>query len=479
MIEILSRFIKKKDRGPLGGLPPEWRVDPWSEILVAVAASHRKLVVLDDDPTGTQTVHDVAVLTRWDVATLQHELRAPGAVFYILTNSRSLPEADASDINREVALNLRAAAFNTRCDFAVVSRSDSTLRGHFPAEMDALAGSLGERRAAWLLVPFFEAGGRRTIDDVHYLTEAGGLVPVGQTAFARDPVFGYRASNLRAWVEEKTQGRVPAADVRSISLDEIRIGGPNKIRERLNDLQSADICVVNAATQRDLETFVLGALLAEARGGRFLYRTAASFVAARAGIAPRALLTARELGLTGRGGLIVVGSHVEKTTAQLRRLLAERQVCALLVEVEKLLASSARELEISQIADRANAALTAGAEVVIHTSRELVIGTTANENLTLARAISDGLVAIVRQISAKPRYILAKGGITSSDLATKALGVERAIVAGQLLPGVPVWRLEAPARWPDLLYIVFPGNVGDDGALVQAVALLADGSASS
>lgn len=474
------RFTAAKNRDPLQGLRSEWPTDPWPKIVEAVAVSRQKLVVIDDDPTGTQTVHDVAVLTRWDFASLQRELSAPGAAFFILTNSRSLPEAEASDLNREIALNLRAAAFHAGRGLSVVSRSDSTLRGHFPAEMDALAGSLGERSAPWVLVPFFEAGGRRTINDVHYLTEVGKLLPVGDSAFARDPVFGYRASNLRDWVEEKTRGRVPATAVHSISLDEIRMGGPNKVRERLSRLGPADVCIVNSASQRDLETFVLGALLAEAQGGRFLYRTAASFVAARGGIATRAPLTATDLKLPpGSGGLVVVGSHVEKTTAQLQRLLSGRKVCALEISVEKLLNPSARGAEISRVAERADVALVGGEEVVLHTSRDLVTGMTTNDNLNIGRSISDGLVAIVRQIKVKPRYLIAKGGITSSDLATKALGVERAIVAGQLLPGVPVWRLETPARWPDLPYIVFPGNVGDDDALLQAVARLAHRSGSS
>ena len=68
--------------------------------------------------------------------------------------------------------------------------------------------------------------------------------------------------------------------------------------------------------------------------------------------------------------------------------------------------------------------------------------------------------------------MIAKGGITSSDVATRGLGVKRALVRGQLLPGVPVWRLGAEARFPGIDYVVFPGNVGSDTALADAVQQL-------
>jgi uncharacterized protein YgbK (DUF1537 family) len=471
---MLPRWMAPSVFGRSGDLPPLWPSDPFPEIAAAIRAAGRKIVVLDDDPTGTQTVHDVAVLTRWDIDSLDRELRTPAGIFYVLTNSRSLSEPAAVGLTREIALNLRGAALRTGADLALISRSDSTLRGHFPAEMDALAGTLQQRDAPWLIVPFFEAGGRQTIGDVQYVAEGGRLTPVGETAFARDAVFGYRNSNLRAWVEEKTNGRICAESVHSVTLDHIRIGGPDAVHRFLNTLPAASVCIVNAANIRDLETFMLGLLWAEGDGRRFLYRTAASFAALRAGIRTRAPLQIDELDLPKdrRGGLVIVGSHVERTTAQLQMVLAHRKVQALGLTVENVLKPTERKAEVDRIAAGANVALRAGEEVVIHTSRNLVRGTTAEQNLRIAQAVSEALIAVVRQVSVRPRYLLAKGGITSSDIAVKALGVERAIVRGQLLPGVPVWRLEAPARWPNLTYVVFPGNVGDDRALLDAMARL-------
>src|SRR5688572_18846062 len=273
-------------------LPPEWPHDPMPEIRRLIAASGAKVVVLDDDPTGTQTVHDVPVLTEWPVESLRRELCGDGHCFFILTNSRSLPPDQARALNVGIARNLLAAAAGK--SFVVVSRSDSTLRGHFPLETDALSEVLGPFDGV-LLVPFFETGGRHTINDVHYLAEGEWLTPVAQTQFARDVTFGYRNSNLRAWVEEKSDGRIRAENVASISIEQIRRGGPKQVFQNLTGLHHGGPCVVNVASGGDLLVFVLGLLQAQAAGKRFLFRTAASFAAARAGIAPRPLLTAAEL----------------------------------------------------------------------------------------------------------------------------------------------------------------------------------------
>lgn len=457
----------------LAALPDEWPDDVLPEIQAQVQASRRKVVVLDDDPTGTQTVHGVPVLTEWPVETLSAELTSDLPAFYLLTNSRSLPLAAAQAVNADIGRNLVGAGQRAGRDFVVVSRSDSTLRGHFPGEVEALADALGNGFDAWLLIPFFQEGGRYTINDIHYVADGEWLVPAGETEFARDAAFGYRASNVRRWVEEKSGGRIPAAAVASIAVDDIRRGGPPRVAEQLLRLPRGSVCVVNAASRRDLEVFVLGLLAAEGRGRRFLYRTAASFVAVRAGIAPRPLLTPTGLALPASGGgLIVVGSYVPKTTGQVSALLAQPGIRSIEINVEALLADGQRPSEIARAAEQAESGLLRGEDVVLYTSRRLVTGEDAGSSLGIGRRISEGLVAIVRAISARPRYLLAKGGITSSDVPTRGLGVKRALVLGQIIPGVPVWQLGPESRLPGLVYIVFPGNVGGPEALVEIVTAL-------
>jgi uncharacterized protein YgbK (DUF1537 family) len=457
-------------------LPPPWPEDLHPQIRAMLASQPgHKLVVLDDDPTGTQTVHDVPVLTVWDVETLRAEFAGPGPCFYILTNSRSLAPDAAAVLNREIARNLREAAGARQ--FTIVSRSDSTLRGHFPLETDVLTEELGPFDAT-VLIPYFEAGGRYTINDVHYVAEGDRLVPAAETPFAKDAAFGYRSSNLREWVEEKTRGRVKAADVVSISLEELRTASPlheatRAVSVKLLGLPKGSVCIVNAAHPRDVEFFALAALTAERAGARFLYRTAAQFVAARLGLDPQPLITAA--GVTqnrSSGSLTVVGSYVPKTTEQLVRLLEQTDIERVELDVETLLDPARREAALADALARTNDTLRTGRDVVVFTSRRLISDTDAARSLDIGRRVSDALVTLVQRLDVRPRYLIAKGGITSSDLATRGLGVKRALVLGQLLPGIPVWRLGAEAKFPELHYVVFPGNVGGPDTLKDAVTKL-------
>ncbi len=467
---MTARFAKDK---LLDSLPDEWHHEALPAIQEQIRLSRRKVFVLDDDPTGAQTVYGVPVLTEWPLEALRAELENDLTASFLLTNSRSVPLAEARALNAEIGRSLREAARQSDREFAVVSRSDSTLRGHFPGEVEALAEALGQEFDAWLIIPFFIEGGRYTIDDVHYVAEGEWLTPASETEFSRDAAFGYRASNLRRWVEEKTEGRVPAESVASISIEDIRFGGPQRVAKRLAHLARGSICVVNAATMRDMEVFTLGLLMAEAQGRRFLYRTAASFVRARIGLGPRALLTRAQLNVPeAGGGLLVVGSHVLRTTSQVNALLAQPGMVRLELDVEALLDDTRWQAEIARMALQADRALRRGEDVVLFTSRRLITGGDAVSSLSIGQRVSKGLVAIVRAIPTRPRYLLAKGGITSSDVATQGLGVKRALVLGQILPGVPVWQLGPESRYPGLAYIVFPGNVGGPRALTEIVRAL-------
>jgi uncharacterized protein YgbK (DUF1537 family) len=454
----------------LDSLIPEWPRDLIPEIKKQARASERKVVVLDDDPTGTQTVHNIPVLTEWSGEILQAELSNDLPVFYILTNSRSFTLPVAQSINTEIGHNLAEAARQVNRQYVVVSRSDSTLRGHFPGEVQALADALGQSFDGWIVNPFFLEGGRYTIGDLHYVEEGQWLVPAGETEFAKDSVFGYHSSNLCQWVEEKTGGQIASAAVISISIEDIRKGGPERVTAHLMELQGGSVCVVNAASYRDLEVFILGLLEAEARGKKFLYRTAASFVQVRSGLSPRPLLTKCDLDLAeSGGGLIVVGSYVPKTTEQVNQLLAHHEISHAEVSVEALLDEKRRPDEIERVSEIADRAMRHGNDILIFTSRKLAAGQDTKTSLLIGQKISQAIITILQKISTTPRYILAKGGITSSDVATHGLQVKRALVCGQILPGVPVWKLGEESRYPGLVYIVFPGNVGNSNALIEVV----------
>ena len=327
-----------------------------------------------------------------------------------------------------------------------------------------------------LPAPFFLEGGRFTVHDIHWVQEGEWLIPAAQTEYAQDSIFGYQHSNLRQWVEEKTNGQITADSVVSVTLDLIRAKGPLAVAALLRAVTGGQSVIVNALTYRDMEVFVLGLLEAEEAGKRFLFRTAASFVKVRGGIEDRGLLTSRELfpqgAPAGVGGLIVVGSHVQKTTDQLQVARKLDKLVSIELSVPSILNSQTRQIEIESVSSQAERALLTGRDVIVFTSRRLVTGTGDEESVQIGQQVSNALVQVVRRLEGKPRFVVAKGGITSSDIGTKALGVTRAMVPGQILAGIPVWLLGEDSRFPGIPYVIFPGNVGTPDSLAQVIAIL-------
>jgi uncharacterized protein YgbK (DUF1537 family) len=255
----------------------------------------------------------------------------------------------------------------------------------------------------------------------------------------------------------------------SISLQDIRLGGPNVVSEKLQSGGKGQTCIVNAVSYRDLEVLVMGLLLAEKAGKSFLYRTSATFVPLRAGLpSGKAFVPYREDLSPPYGALIVVGSHVPKTTRQLERLLSGGAFKSIEVNVEEILADGGRGsvAHVVAIAQRIDQSISSGHDIVLYTSRKLLVGEDTIQSLQINASVSDFLVRIVRALTVRPSYILAKGGITSSDIASRGLGVEQALILGAVIPGVPVWRLGSASKFPGMMYVVFPGNVGDDDALL-------------
>ncbi|CCI83248.1 four-carbon acid sugar kinase family protein [Corynebacterium otitidis] len=464
---------------PTASLPAPAEASAAEVAAAAPPPGEEVLVVLDDDPTGTQPVAGLPVLAAWEPADFAWALGTGARAIYVMTNSRSLSPRRAEEVNREVARNAYAAAKEAggvRLRFA--SRSDSTLRGHFPLETDVLAeevaAATGRPVDAVLLVPAFPDAGRVTVGGVHYARNSeGSYVPVGETEFAGDASFGFRSSRLDEWVEEKTGGRVPAAKVVSVPIEAIR-RDVDEVGDLIAAAPRGAVIAADAVTEEDLRRLALGVIRAEARGRTLLYRVGPTFVRARIGLEPPAPLNGVEppAGATA-GGLVVVGSHVALTTRQLERLRAERDVAELVLDVEELLDEGRRDAHLAAVIDEAVSALT-DRTVVVSTSRTLVRGRDADESLAIARSVSGAVVEAVAGIVARatPRFVVAKGGITSSDVATKGLGIRRAMVAGPLGDGIiSLWR-GADERSEGLSYVVFAGNVGDDGSLAKVVAKL-------
>ena len=440
-------------------------------------AFDRKIIVLDDDPTGVQTVNGIHVYTDWTEESIAAGFAEENRMFFILTNSRAFQTAQTEEEHRTIAARVAAEARRTGKEFMLISRSDSTLRGHYPLETVTLARTLeesGERIDGEVLMPFFKEGGRFTIGDVHYVQEGAELTPAGDTEFARDKTFGYTASNMKEYIEEKTQGTFRAADVVSISLDDLRAVHVDAITEQLMAVTDFRKVIVNAVDYVDVKVFAIAMIRAMKAGKNFIFRTAAAWTKVIGGVADKPLLGRDELVVAGNknGGLIIIGSHVKKTTEQFEKL---RELDAVkFVEFNHLLVldTPRLEAELQRIIRETEDAIRHGMTVAVYTGRKRFDAGSEAESLRVSVQISDALTSIVRRLSVQPAFLIAKGGITSSDVGTKGLSVRRALVLGQVAPGIPVWQTGAESKFPGMSYIIFPGNVGAVETLRDVVKML-------
>ncbi|MDY6802450.1 MAG: four-carbon acid sugar kinase family protein [Cyanobacteriota bacterium] len=426
-----------------------------------------KIIVLDDDPTGSQTVHSCLLLMQWDVETLRIGLRDECPIFFVLTNTRALTPEQAANVTREVTHNLKEAiAAENIEDFLVVSRSDSTLRGHYPVETDVIAEELGPFDAHFLVPAFFE-GGRVTRDSIHYLTVNGTPTPVHETEFARDSVFGYHHSYLPDYVEEKTKGRIKADAVERFLLADLRGG----VSDRLMQLTNNQCGVVDAETQADLDSFAKDLRGAATQGKRFLFRSAASILTSLANLGPQAIAPEdmAKYVRDGKPGAIIVGSHVKKSTEQLQRLLQEPGIVGIEVNVSHLLEDSPEEKTalLEDILAKVRSAHAEGKTPVAYTPRQELTFDSVERRMEFGAAVSDLLMDIERGLPEDIGFLISKGGITSNDTLSKGLALRTARLLGQVLAGCSMVRTPADhPQFPNLPVVLFPGNVGDADGLV-------------
>lgn len=442
--------------------------------------SSRKIIVLDDDPTGVQTVHDVSVYTDWSMESLRSGFAESKKMFFILTNSRGFTVEQTTEAHLEIAANVDAAAKEAGMEYLIISRGDSTLRGHYPLETDLLR-KVQEERSGWkvdgeILCPFFAEGGRFTVDNIHYVRYGEELVPAGQTEFAKDKTFGYTESNLCKYIEEKTGGSYRADSVTCITLEDLREMKLDEITKALMAVTDFNKIVVNAIEAQDVKVFCIALYRAMARGKHFMFRTAAAFVKAIGNINDKPLLTRGEMVTLKNhaGGIIVVGSHTQKTTSQLEELKKVEGIQFIEMNSDLVLQEGALEQEVERILAVSEACISKGTTVAVYTKRQLLEMKDDTKEAALVRSvrISDAVQSLVGKLNVTPAFVVAKGGITSSDVGTKALLVKRANVLGQIRPGIPVWQTGEESRFPGTPYVIFPGNVGEVETLREAVEIL-------
>ena len=440
-------------------------------------AANFKIIVLDDDPTGSQTVHSCPLLLRWDGASLAAGLEHPSPLLFLLANTRALAPAAAAERVREICRALAAALPAAGLErWWLVSRGDSTLRGHFPLEVDVISAELGPF-AATLLVPAFLEGGRTTVGGVHLLQGQ----PVHETPFGRDGLFGYSTSYLPAWVEEKSGGRIPASEVQGLAAAQLSRAcgdGGQELAQWLAGLAAQPLVAVDAEQPQQLAAL---ARVVRASPRPVLAQSAASWIRALAALPPQPLAGADLVALRRRGrdreplrGLVLVGSHVPLADAQLASLLAEPLCTGLELPVARLaqlleaplpsalLACLERDwlLELGEI-------LAGGRTPVLYSSR----GEFPCASVAARRRLGDGLAALmgrlVGALAPQLAYLISKGGTTTHAILADGLGLAAVELQGQLLPGLSL--VLTPAELPVL---TFPGNLGDPGTLRQAWRLM-------
>lgn len=439
---------------------------------------HHKIVVLDDDPTGVQTVHGVSVYTDWTEESIQQGFREDNQIFFLLTNSRSFTTEETAIVHQDIARRVQKISRQEKIPYLLVSRGDSTLRGHYPLETETMKNTIeaisDTKFDGEILIPFFQEGGRLTVHNTHYVQYGEELIPAAETEFAKDRTFSFSSSHLGEWIEEKTDGAYTKAYTTYINLQDLRLQKIEAIKAQLMAVENFNKVVVNAVAYSDVEVFVIALLQAIKAGKTFMFRSAASLTKVLAGISDKTLLTRQELLDTesSNGGLIVVGSHVQKTTEQLYALLNSGLVTG--VELDVHLVHDDLQQEVNRVRTTCEELIKAGKSVVYYTRRErLDLGENQGEKeLQLAVKISHAVTSIVDDLKVRPKYVIAKGGITSSSVGTVGLSVKRAEVLGQIKPGVPVWKIGQESKFPGASYIIFPGNVGTTDTLKEVVEVL-------
>ena len=394
--------------------------------------SNCKLVVLDDDPTGIQTVHGCLLITQWDEDSVRKGFADAEPFFYILTNTRAMTRGDAEQVTHEAMEMVVKVNQDYGYRLIIVSRSDSCLRGHFPLETDVMRQCLVEHGySVYEKTPFcpaFIEAGRVTIDGVHYMRDGERLIPVSETEFARDNVFAYHTSVLRDYIQEKGANPDDYIIVNAQGYDELRAFAEHLTSDIIPQTSSIVI------------------------------RSSSSLPKAISGIADIPLLDRTILKQAGVG-CFIVGSHVKKTTQQLEHLLQQEGTCAIEVDVQRILDDA--PLLMSETLDTIQQVVDMGLTPVVYTSRQEIRLDDANLRQHLGQQVSDFLVDIVYRLPFTPAYLVGKGGITSHDILTKGLGIKSARVLGQIINSVPCVMAE---KFP---YIIFPGNVGNEQSLSE------------
>ncbi len=445
-----------------------------------------KIIIFDDDPTGSQTVYGCPLLLNWDERSLEKVFKHPSQLIFILANTRSLPSALADKKIREICLSLKRFFIRqgySKDDYLYISRGDSTLRGHGVLEPATLAEELGPFHATFHIPAFFE-GGRTTEDGIHYLNG----IPVHMTDFGRDKLFGFSTSDLAQWIKEKSCGKIEVENILHLGIKQLDMAFHNEdgfesLLRFLSKLENNISVVVDAKFPQHLE-ILARAIKKISKEKRFLFRTAASFINALSGLPPNPKSTSDLVSLKSKNidfeykpGLIMVGSHVQLATNQLEILLKEKSCEGLEIPVSKLADIFVLDdcqqliLELEGILlSKIESILGRKKIPVLYTTREEMQFSSNSERMNFGLKLAEFMAILVGKITNKLGYIISKGGITTQLLLQKGLHLNQVNLQGQILPGLSIVKTMSDQN--KLPVITFPGNLGNDKTLLESFILM-------
>jgi len=443
-----------------------------------------KIVIFDDDPTGSQTVSGCPLLLSWDQQALINGLNHPSSLLFLLTNTRSMSVDLAENRIRQTCQTvdnaLKEAGFCLE-DIFFVSRGDSTLRGHGVLEPEIINQILGPFDATFHIPAFLE-GGRTTVNGVHLLHG----YPVHNTEFGRDRNFGYSTSALDSWLEEKSNGVIAAENVIRISiplLDEAAQSaiGMDSLLDCLRELKDNKSVVVDAELPSQLA--ILGqAVRSLQRKKQFLFRSAASFINGLANFPikscqPERLSALRLKTISGqfKPGLVMVGSYVPLADRQLKILLNQDSCVGIEIPVKEIdcaFKSGSTELILfdleNQLLKKINHLLALKKTPVLFSTRGEFNYESSKVMIDFGNKIADSMASLVAKIAPKLGYVISKGGITTHVFLQKGLKIDSVELKGQLLPGLSLVCADSYLLAKELPIVTFPGNLGDEKTLLSA-----------
>ncbi|KGF85659.1 four-carbon acid sugar kinase family protein [Prochlorococcus marinus] len=437
-----------------------------------------KFVVIDDDPTGSQTVHDCLLLLKWDCSTLAKGFESKSNLFFILANTRSLSENDAKLTIEEICKNLKTVITSQAYEEEIIfiSRGDSTLRGHNYLEPSALNSCLGPFDATFHIPAFIE-GKRFTINGSHFVDKT----PISQTIFATDKIFGYETSNVKNLLFQQSKSQINFEDIQNILLSDIEMLNDeenNIVFKTLKNLKNNKHVVVDVENYFQLKKFSL-VIKKLIKQKKFLFRTAASFISSisEKKSVPKvetffSNLRIRNKEKSSLPGLIIVGSYVELSTLQLNNLLEISNCNPIELDVFEFFKITSSETNHKQrnlfknkFLKEIRFSFEKGKTPVLFTSRKFM-SLDYSEQLNFYNSLSCFISELVADLKYEIGYLISKGGITTNTILSNGLNADYVYLEGQILTGISVvtYNLENGEKLP---IVTHPGNIGTKDSLVN------------